>query len=69
MFLSMQKSVKHTSKTENAYFLTLTVNKWIDVFSRKNHRDTLIESFKYCQENKGLVIFSAPLDFVCWSLC
>jgi len=54
----VEKSVKHTIKTENAYFLTLTVNKWIDVFSRKNHRDAIIESLKYCQENKGLVVFA-----------
>jgi len=54
----MQKSIKHTIKTNQAYFLTLTVVNWVDVFSRKNHRDAIIESIKYCQENKGLVIFA-----------
>ncbi len=42
----------------NAYFLTLTVVDWIDVFTRKNHKVTLVESLEYCQKNKGLVIFA-----------
>ncbi len=31
---------------------------WIDVFTRKNHRDALIDSIKYCQKEKGLVVFA-----------
>jgi REP element-mobilizing transposase RayT len=42
---------------EKAYFLTLTVVGWIDVFTRKNHKLTIIDSLKYCQKEKGLVIF------------
>jgi|WetSurMetagenome_2_1015567.scaffolds.fasta_scaffold410727_1 putative transposase len=42
---------------DKAYFVTLTVAGWIDVFTRKNHKLLLIESLKYCQQNKGLVIF------------
>jgi len=40
-----------------AYFLTLTVVGWIDVFTRKNHKLTIIKSLQYCQKEKGLVIF------------
>ena len=40
------------------YFITFRVVGWIDVFSRKRYKDILIESFKYCQENKGLLIFA-----------
>ncbi len=36
------------------YFLTFTVVGWIDVFSRQSYRDIVIESFKYCQQKKGL---------------
>lgn len=36
------------------HFLTFTVVDWIDVFSRKIYRDTIIESLKYCQRHKGL---------------
>jgi putative transposase len=42
---------------DKAYFVTLTVINWIDVFTRKNHKQLLIDSLKYCQQNKGLVIF------------
>jgi len=54
----MQRSVKHTIKSNNAYFLTLTVVNWVDAFSRKNHRDIIIDSLKYCQKNKGLIVFA-----------
>jgi len=40
------------------YFITLTVVDWIDVFIRKNHKITIVESLKYCQENKGLDLFA-----------
>jgi putative transposase len=42
---------------DNAYFLTLTVVDWIDVFTRKNHKQLMIDALSYCQKNKGLVIF------------
>jgi REP element-mobilizing transposase RayT len=40
-----------------AYFLTLTVVGWIDIFTRRNYKMTIIESLRYCQKEKGLVIF------------
>lgn len=43
---------------EGAYFLTLTTVGWIDVFTRKAYRDILIESLRFCQEQKGLVLFA-----------
>jgi REP element-mobilizing transposase RayT len=42
---------------EKAYFVTLTVVDWIDVFIRKNHRFTIVESLIYCQQHKGLEIY------------
>jgi REP element-mobilizing transposase RayT len=42
---------------DKAYFVTLTVVGWIDVFTRKNHKFLLVDSLQYCQQNKGLVIF------------
>lgn len=42
---------------DKAYFVTLTVTSWIDIFTHKNHKVLLINSLKYCQENKGLNIF------------
>lgn len=45
------------SDHEKPYFLTLTVVGWIDVFTRKNHKMTIINSLNHCQQEKGLVLF------------
>ncbi len=43
---------------DQAYFMTLTVVRWVDVFTRKSHRMAVVDSLKYCQENKGLELFA-----------
>ena len=40
------------------YFITFRTVGWIDVFSRRRYRDILVESFKFCQANKGLLIYA-----------
>ncbi|MEJ0104901.1 MAG: hypothetical protein WDO19_21120 [Bacteroidota bacterium] len=37
-------------------FLTFTIMGWIDIFSRQLYRDIILESFRFCQTNKGLRI-------------
>lgn len=54
----MKQGVKHTVKKNTSYFLTLTVVGWIDVFTRKNHKDAIIESLRYCIAHKGLNVYS-----------
>ena len=44
--------------TERAYFITTTVVGWIDVFTRPNQKNLIVNSLKYCSEKKGLVIFA-----------
>lgn len=39
-----------------AHFLTFTVCGWIDLLTRKVYKDILIDSFKFCQLNKRLVL-------------
>jgi putative transposase len=39
-----------------AYFVTLTVVGWVDVFTRKNHKMVIVDALKYCQKHKGLAI-------------
>jgi len=41
-----------------AYFVTLQVVEWVDVFTRKQYKDIVIGNLKYCQQNKGLVVFA-----------
>ncbi len=46
-------------KNQNSlHYLTFTVVGWVDVFTRKRYRDVFIDSLKYCQQKKGLLIFS-----------
>ena len=40
------------------YFTTSTVVDWVDIFTRPNYKFIVIDSLKYCQQNKGLVIHS-----------
>ncbi len=40
------------------YFLTLTVVDWVDVFTRPNHKLTIVEALKFCQERKGLELYA-----------
>ncbi|RVU23354.1 transposase [Sandaracinomonas limnophila] len=40
------------------YFITLTVSGWVDVFSRREYAEIIIENLKYCQVNKGLEIYA-----------
>jgi len=39
------------------HFITATVVDWIDVFSRKNYRDVVIECFDFCIQNKGMILY------------
>ncbi len=41
---------------DKAYFVTITVVGWIDIFTRYNHKLKIVESLTYCQQNKGLTI-------------
>ena len=54
----MQQGQKLNLKSDKAYYITMTVVGWVDVFTRKNHRDAIIDSLKYCQKEKGLVIYA-----------
>jgi REP element-mobilizing transposase RayT len=38
------------------YFVSFAVVYWIDVFIRPEYKEMLVESLRYCQQNKGLKI-------------
>lgn len=40
------------------YFLTFQIVDWVDIFTRKVYKDIVIDSFKFCIENKGLRLFA-----------
>ena len=43
---------------DRPYFVTFTVVKWIDVFTRTEYRNIIVESLKYCIDNKGLQLYA-----------
>ncbi|MGL1885573.1 MAG: transposase [Reichenbachiella sp.] len=43
---------------EAAYYLTFQVVGWVDIFSRQTYRDIIIDSFKYCQLEKGMQLYA-----------
>ena len=43
---------------EGIHFVTFAVIEWVDVFTRREYKDIVINSLKHCQEEKGLVLYS-----------
>ena len=44
--------------TEDAYFITITIVGWVDVFTRLDQKYIITDSLKHCQQNKGLEIYA-----------
>ena len=42
---------------EKLYFISFAVVYWIDLFIRKEYKDILLESWKYCQKEKNLELY------------
>lgn len=40
------------------HFITFAVVEWVDVFTRKQYRDILLDSLKFCQAEKGLKLYA-----------
>ena len=40
------------------YYITLQIVEWADIFTRKIYRDIVVNSLKYCQNEKGLEIYA-----------
>ena len=41
-----------------AYFVSFVVVEWLDVFTRNEYKNFLIESLQYCQREKGMEIYA-----------
>jgi putative transposase len=40
------------------HFITFAVVEWVDVFTRKDYRDIVLDSIRFCQKEKGLLLHS-----------
>jgi len=38
------------------HFVTFAVSEWIDVFSKKDYRDIVLDSIRFCQKEKGMIL-------------
>ena len=52
----MSRAYKFVDPSQ-AYFVSFATVNWIDVFTRKEYCEIVVESLRYCQENKGLVLY------------
>jgi REP element-mobilizing transposase RayT len=43
---------------EGIYFVSFAVVYWLDVFTRNEYKDHVIESLDFCQKNKGMEIIA-----------
>ncbi len=42
---------------DGVYFVTATIVDWVDVFTRNEYRNILLDCFRFCQQNQGLKIY------------
>ena len=40
------------------YFVTFAVVYWLDIFTRTAYKDSLLNTLRYCQLNKGLELYA-----------
>ena len=53
----MSRAYKIHNK-DGIYFISFATVGWIDVFTKKEYKDIVVESLRYCQKSKGLVLYA-----------
>ncbi len=43
---------------EDIYFVSFSVVEWLDVFTRMEYKNILLDSLAYCRKEKGMVIYA-----------
>ena len=43
---------------EGIHFVTFAVVEWVDVFTRKEYKEILLDNIRYCQKEKWLILHS-----------
>lgn len=51
----MSKAYKIHNK-DGVYFISFATVGWVDVFTRKEYKNIIVDSLRYCQKQKGLVL-------------
>jgi len=50
-------SESYKTHSDGLYFVSFSVVGWMDVFTRREYQDILVESIAFCQLNKGFQLF------------
>jgi REP element-mobilizing transposase RayT len=53
----MGRGLHYNIRKDKTYFMTMTIVDWIDLFTRVNHKNLIVELLKHCQLKNGLNIF------------
>jgi len=52
-------STKYKIRNQEAlHFVSFATVEWVDVFTRPSYKDVIIDSLKYCQQNKGMILYA-----------
>jgi REP element-mobilizing transposase RayT len=52
-------STKYKIRNQEAlHFISFATVEWIDVFTRPIYKEVIVESLKYCQQSKGLILYA-----------
>lgn len=43
---------------EGVYFVSFAVVNWIDVFTRNEYKNIVVDTLHFCQQNKGMEVFA-----------
>lgn len=43
---------------EGLYFITFATVAWVDVFTRRDYKDIVVESLRFCHREKGLLLYA-----------
>ena len=43
---------------DGIYFVTVTVVEWVDVFTREEYKNIILDSLRFCQTEKGLEVYA-----------
>ena len=57
-FLIMSGDRYYITDQNGLHYLTFTVVDWVDVFTRPTYKQVIVDSLKYCQKDKGLIIYA-----------
>ena len=51
----LTSSIFNSTTPDGVYFISFAVVEWLDVFKRNEYKDIVLDSLRYCQQEKGLL--------------